>query len=336
VATKKNEAPAKKPDEAMVDGERAIAEGNRALVPLREKVATFADEARKIAKIRTEGERKLIAVTLVTNKDLQKEIKRVFKPMKEATDAAHKAVCDQENEQLEPLLEEEQRCKQLQNEDFREQERVAEEERKKLQAKADAKAAEARKKEVAALRLAGFRTVMEGVELTTELDGLFKAATGYKYATLSDDVIVALAEKFEAYAATKKADTPELRELFKALKKEGVKPDETAKVVVAASVQAEQVVVENRAQATASAAGLTFKVQKHMDVTDECLIERQYLSVNVAAIQAAGVAYWETIKPKDAKDAAAYLVAATKFAAWQGVRGVRFWVTKESVDTGRR
>jgi len=251
-----------------VKPEVAIAEGVKALAPIRERALTFLESAKEITKIRTEAERKAVALLLVTNKDLQAEIKRVFKPMKEATNAAHQQVCDQETEQLAPLVAEERKIKAMQNVDWIEQERLAEEKRKKLQAQADAKAKAERKKEVDALKKSG-----------------------------QADLAVELA---------------------------------------AAPVSAAPVEVENRAAAAASAAGLTYRIQKHMEVVDEALIERQYLSVNTKAIQAAAEAYWETIKPADTKDAVAMAAATSKFSSWQGVKGVRFWITKESSDTGRR
>jgi hypothetical protein len=119
-----------------------------------------------------------------------------------------------------------------------------------------------------------------------------------------------------------------------ALKKSGQK--EEAAVLATAPVQAAPVAVVNKAAATAAATGMTFRAQKHMEIVDEAAIERQYLSVNTQAIQAAGAAYWEQVKPKDPKDAAQFAAAVAKFASWQGVKGVRFWITKESADTGRR
>lgn len=248
--------------------EDAIEEGTKALVPIRQRALDFLEKAKAITKIRTQPERQAVALLLVTNKDLQAEIRRVFKPMKEATHAAHQQVCDQETEQLADLMAEERKIKTMQNEDFREQERVAEEKRRKLQAEADAKAEAERKKEVAALKKSG--------------------------------------QKEEAAAL---AEAP---------------------------VQAAPVQVENKAQATAAASGLTFRIQKHMEIVDESLLERKYLQVNTAAIQAAGAAYWETIKPKDPKDVQQYAVAVAKFSQFHEVAGVRFWVTKESADTGRR
>ena len=261
-------APAKKPAEAIKESEIAVEEGTRALVPIQQQAVSIIEKAAAITKIRTDGERKLIAFSLSSNKDLQKVIRNFFKPMKEATDAAHTAVCDQEHDVLDPLVTDEARCKRILNEDQAEQDRIAEEKRRKLQAEADAKAEADRKAEVAALKKSGQR--------------------------------------------------------------------EEAAALAAAPVQAAPVQVENKAQATAAAAGLTFKVTKHMEVVDEFLIERQYLQVNTAAIQAAAAAYWEQVKPKDPKDALEYGKAASKFSTWGGVKGVRFWTTKESADTGRR
>lgn len=120
----------------------------------------------------------------------------------------------------------------------------------------------------------------------------------------------------------------------KALRESG--QEDVAAVIEAAPVEAAPVVVTNKANAAAAAAGLTFKVTKHMEVVAPEEIDRKYLSVNEGAIQAAANAYWQEIKPADTKDEPAMLAAIAKFSEWKGVKGVRFWITRESADTGRR
>ena len=333
VTTKKS---AKKPAEAIKESEIAVEEGTRALVPIQQQAVTIIEKAAAITKIRTDEDRKLVAFSLTSNKDLQKIIKAFFKPMKEATDAAHTAVCDQEHEVLDPLVADEDRCKKLNNEDRLKQEHIAEEKRRKLQAEADRKAKEQREKEVRAIRVQEFRAMMKDFDLTPEVERLFKAADGKKFADMNEDDIAVVAEYYETYLETRKAFSVEYKTLFQALKKEGAKPEGVAAAVAATPVQAARVVVENKADTAAAAAGLTFKITRHMEVVDESQIERQYLVVNQDSIKAAALAYWKQIEPKDPKDAAQYATAVAKFSGWQGVKGVRFWITKESADTGRR
>ena len=241
---------------------------SKALVPIREREMAFFEQAKPVAKIRTQADRVLVATLQATNKDLQKLIHEELDPLCASAHETWQLNLKLRKKHLDPLEAEAARCQRMLTEDNAEQERVAEEKRKKLQAEADAKAEKERKEQVKSLKTGG--------------------------------------------------------------------QPEAAAALAAAPVQAAPVQVENRAAAASAAAGLTFKIQKHMEVVDESLLERKYLEPNMSAIQAAGVAYWEQIKPKDPKDALEYGQAAAKFAAWAGVKGVRFWVTKESADTGRR
>jgi len=253
---------------AKKNGEVELVSESNILEEIKRKAAGFLEDAKAVVKIKTDAERRLVAALLVTNKDLQKQIHDELDPIVEQAHKTWQMNLALRKRHLDPLVEEEGRCKTMQRTDFQEQQAAAEEKRRKLQAEADAKAEAERKKEVAALKKSGQK--------------------------------------------------------------------EEAKALAAAPVAAAPVVVENKAQAAAEAAGLTYRFQKHMEVRDELIIDRQYLQPNLSAIQAAGAAYWETIKPSDPKDTAQVSAAMAKFEAWAGVAGVHFWVTKEASDTGRR
>lgn len=246
-------------DTAVVTAEQAIA-------AMAAKTAPFLEKAKAVTKIRTEEDRKLVAALLITNKDLQAEIRRVFKPMKDKAHAAHQEVCDQEHDQLDPLLKEEAACKRMQNVDWQEQEDARLAKQRELQAKADKEAKQDRKEEVKALRDSGQK--------------------------------------------------------------------EAAAALAAAPMVAEQVTVENRAEAALKAAGGTFRFVLHYQVDNPELLDRRFLVPSDEAIKAAGAAAWAQFKAADPDDGKA--VAMAKLAALTEVGGVHFWAVKEAADTGRR
>jgi hypothetical protein len=97
-----------------------------------------------------------------------------------------------------------------------------------------------------------------------------------------------------------------------------------------APVAAPAVVVENKAELAAKAAGLGYYWVLGFDVEDLAKVPREFLQLNEAAVRARGQAIWAELKAADEK------VAPTLFAGSNAVPGIRFRAKKESRDTGRR
>lgn len=235
---------------------------------LEKKAYSFLEEAAKVTEIKTDADRHLLAALKVTNTALQKEVHADLDPLCSEAHGHWQNLTKLRKKHLDPLQEEAERIDAIIAEDFRRQQRIAAEKQAKLQVKADARAQDARDKEVAALEEGGQH------ELAVQL--------------------------------------------------------------ASAPVQAPAVVVGNKAAQVAAAAGLTFRVERHMQITDVLLLERKHLQPDMDAIKRDGAALWDRLKPADPNDAAAFLAASARFAASEEVRGVRFWVTKEPVGTGRR
>lgn len=126
-----------------------------AIQVIKQKSEDFLARAKGIRKIRTQADRELVAVLLVTNGELQKEIERVFRPMKQKARAAWQEVVDQEKEQMEPLKREEETCRFMQRTDYAEQEYIRVEREMKAREEVQRKALEERERAVAALKEAG-------------------------------------------------------------------------------------------------------------------------------------------------------------------------------------